>query len=224
MKTASDGTPPEATDPPAEPDTKPRNRVLRFLGTFPGLVVIAFIVALLIKGFLFQAFYIPSESMEPTLYGCHGCTGDRIVVDKIPYYFHDPRRGDIIVFSDPHPTAEPDRGVIGGFFHWMFQGIGVQHPTNEDFVKRVIGLPGDTVWASGGSVFVNGTKLEEPYLTQPTQDFPHTNVPEGTLFVLGDNRRDSADSRFGLGFVPLGNVIGKAELIIWPPSRAGLLH
>jgi signal peptidase I len=224
MKTLSDGTPPEATEPPAEPETKPRNRVLRFLGTFPGLVVLAFVVALLIKGFLFQAFYIPSESMEPTLYGCHGCTGDRIIVDKVPYYFHDPRRGDIIVFSDPHPTAEPERGVIGGFFHWMFQGIGVQHPTNEDFVKRVIGLPGDTVWASGGSVFVNGTKLDEPYLTQPTQDFPHTNVPQGTLFVLGDNRRDSADSRFGLGFVPLGNVIGKAELIIWPPSRAGLLH
>jgi signal peptidase I len=224
MKTASDTSPPEASEPQSEPEKKPRSRVVRFLGSFPGLIIVAFVIALLIKSLLFQAFYIPSASMEPTLHGCPGCTGDRILVSKIPYYFHDPRRGDIIVFSDPHPQPQPDRGVVSGFFHWMFQGLGVQHPTNEDFVKRVIGLPGDTVWASGGSVYVNGNKLDEPYLTQKTQDFPHTNVPAGKLFVMGDNRDNSADSRFGLGFVPIGNVIGKAEIIVWPPSRMGLLH
>jgi len=224
VKTASDSSPVDAPEPAPELAKKPRNRVVRFMGSFPGLLVVAFVLALIIKGFLFQAFYIPSASMEPTLHGCPTCTGDRIIVDKIPYYFHDPRRGDIVVFSDPHPTQEASRGVIGGFFHWVVQGLGVQHPDNEDFVKRVIGLPGETVWAQGGSVYVNGTKLDEPYLTQRTQDFPHTAVPQGDLFVMGDNRDDSDDSRGSLGFVPIRNVIGKAEVIVWPPSRIGLLH
>jgi signal peptidase I len=201
-----------------------RNPILRFMGELPGLILIAFILALLIKTFLMQAFFIPSGSMEPTLHGCPGCTGDRVLVDKVPYYFHDPRRGDIIVFSDPDPSKAPDRGMVGGFFHWMFQGLGAQHPDNEDFIKRVIGLPEDTVWAQDGSVYVNGTKLEEPYLTQKTQDFNRTHVPEGQLFVMGDNRENSLDSRFGLGFIPIDNVIGKAEVIIWPPSRLGFLH
>ena len=149
MKTTPERHSLEAPEPDASPQKKPRNRVLKFMGELPGLIIIAFILALLIKTFLFQAFYIPSGSMEPTL-RCP-CTGDRILVEKIPYYFHDPRRGDIIVFSDPSPGAQPERGVVGGFFHWLFEGLGVQHPTNEDFVKRVIGLPGDTVWAQGGS-------------------------------------------------------------------------
>ena len=224
MKTAPDSSSVDAAETASDVQKKPRNGVLRFLGSLPGLILIALVLALVIKGFLFQAFYIPSASMEPTLHGCDSCTGDRIIVNKVPYYFHDPRRGDIIVFSDPHPTATTSRGVVGGFVHWVVQGLGVQHPDNEDFVKRVIGLPGETVWAQGGSVYVNGVKLNEPYLTQRTADFPHTAVPQGDLFVMGDNRRDSLDSRSSLGFVPISNVIGKAEIIVWPPSRAGLLH
>jgi len=224
VKTTPERSSLEAPEPDARPQKKPRNRVLRFMGELPGLIIIAFILALLIKTFLFQAFYIPSGSMEPTLHGCPGCTGDRILVDKIPYYFHDPRRGDIIVFSDPTPGAQPDRGVIGGFFHWLFEGLGVQHPSNEDFVKRVVGLPGDTVSGQGGSVYVNGVKLSEPYLTQTTAPFQKFHVPAGELFVMGDNRGDSLDSRFGLGFIPIKDVIGKAQIIIWPPSRFGLLH
>jgi signal peptidase I len=212
----------EAPEPTAEPDAeskKHRNPILQFMGELPGLILLAFILALLIKTFFVQAFFIPSGSMEPTL-----MPGDRVLVLKVPYYFHDPRRGDIIVFEDPDPKAQPDRGVVGGFFHWMFQGLGVQKPEHEDFIKRVIGLPGETVWAKGGSVYVDGTKLDEPYLTQKTEDFPHTKVPDGELFVMGDNRGNSLDSRFGLGFIPLDKVIGKAEVIIWPPGRAGLLH
>jgi signal peptidase I len=209
----------EAPEPSAEPQKKRRNPILQFMGELPGLILMAFILALLIKTFLVQAFFIPSGSMEPTL-----MPGDRVLVLKVPYYFHDPRRGDIIVFEDPDPKAQPDRGVVGGFFHWMFQGLGVQKPENEDFIKRVIGLPGDTVWAKGGSVYVNGLKLSEPYLTQKTDDFPKTKVPDGSLFVMGDNRSNSLDSRFGLGFIPIDKVIGKAEIVIWPPSRAGLLH
>jgi signal peptidase I len=147
-----------------------------------------------------------------------------VLVNKIPYYFHDPRRGDIIVFENPNPQAVPDRGVVSGFFHWLFQGLGFQQPENEDFIKRVIGLPGDVVEGKHGSVFINGERLREPYLTQTTQPFDATTVPEGKLFVMGDNRGNSLDSRFTLGFVPIDKVIGEAFIKLWPPSRFGLLH
>ncbi len=219
MKTTPERESLEAPEPNAETKKPHRNPILQFMGELPGLILLAFILALLIKTFLVQAFFIPSGSMEPTL-----MPGDRVLVLKVPYYFHHPRRGDIIVFEDPDPKKQTSRGVVGGFVHWMFQGLGVQKPENEDFIKRVIGLPGETVWAEGGGVYVDGTKLEEPYLTQKTEDFPHTEVPDGELFVMGDNRGNSLDSRFGLGFIPLNKVIGKAEVIIWPPGRAGLLH
>jgi signal peptidase I len=203
-----------------EPGKKePRHGILGFLGEVPGLVLMAFVLALIIRTFLFQAFFIPSPSMEPTL-----VNGDRVLVNKIPYYFHDPRRGDIIVFENPNPGAAVDRGVVKGFFHWLFQGLGFQQPESEDFIKRVIGLPGDVVEGKQGSVFINGKKLREPYLTQKTQPFDATTVPMGKLFVMGDNRGNSLDSRFSLGFVPIDKVVGEAFIRIWPPSRFGLLN
>jgi signal peptidase I len=197
---------------------KHRNPVTQFLGELPGLILMAFVLALLIKTFLVQAFFIPSGSMEPTL-----VPGDRVLVLKVPYYFGDPDRGDIVVFEDPDPSGVPDRGIVGGFFHWMFEGLGVQRPDSEDFIKRVIGTPGDTVSGKDGQVFVNGEPIDEPYLTQPTDDFRKTTVPDGELFVMGDNRGNSLDSRFSLGFVPIDNVIGKAEIVIWPPGDLGLI-
>jgi signal peptidase I len=200
-----------------------RRGPLQFLKELPGLVILAFALALLIKTFLFQAFFIPSGSMESTL-----MPGDRVLVNKIPYYFHDPQRGDIIVFENPHPGAEPDRGIIGGFFHWLVQGLGFQRPgtAEEDFIKRVIGLPGDTVEGKHGDVYVNGARIPEPYLPKgiTTEPFPAHTVPADRLFVMGDNRGNSLDSRFGLGYIPIDNVVGKAFVIIWPPSRVGLLH
>jgi len=219
VKTTSGRGSLEAPEPASAPQQKKRNPVLQFMGELPGLILMAFILALLIKTFLVQAFFIPSGSMEPTL-----MPGDRVLVLKVPYYFHDPRRGDIIVFEDPDPKKAPDRGAVGGFFHWMFQGLGVQKPENEDFIKRVIGLPGDVISAKGGKVYVNDQPLIEPYLTVRTEDFASTTVPPDSLFVMGDNRGNSLDSRFGLGFIPIDKVIGKAELIIWPPSRMRLLH
>ncbi|MEP6973580.1 MAG: signal peptidase I [Actinomycetota bacterium] len=216
MKTAERGS---LEDPEPRSEKEPHHGLLGFLGEIPGLVLMAFVLALIIRTFLFQAFYIPSPSMERTL-----ITGDRVLVNKVPYYFHDPRRGDIIVFSNPNPEATPSRGLVGGFLHWLFQGLGFQQPENEDFIKRVIGLPGDVVEGKHGSVYVNGVKLNEPYLTQNTQPFPAKTVPAGKLFVMGDNRGNSLDSRFGLGYVPIDNVIGKAFVKIWPPSRFGLLH
>ena len=200
-------------------DEGPERKGLGFFGELPILVLTALVLALIIKAFLFQAFYIPSGSMEPTL-----MPGDRVLVNKVPYYFHDPHRGEIIVFENPDPNAQEDRGVVGGFVHWLAQGLGFSTNPDEDFIKRVIGLPGDTVEGKDGYVFVNGTKLDEPYLSQKTRPFDEVEVPAGDLFVMGDNRRASNDSRFGLGFVPISKVVGRAFVKIWPPGRMGLLH
>ena len=213
--------PVEAGPDGSGPDTGRRRKSrFGFLKELPALIVIAFLLALLIKSFLVQAFYIPSESMEPTLK-----PGDRVLVNKVVYHLHPPRRGDIIVFANPDPSKEPDRGIIGGFFHWITEGLGVSPPEDEDFIKRVIGLPGDVVEERpNGAMYVNGHRLVEPYLKGHdirAGGWGPETVPEGKLFVLGDNRSNSNDSRFGLGFIPIDRVIGKAFVIIWPPSRFG---
>jgi signal peptidase I len=193
-----------------------RHPVLSFLGEMPGLIVMALALALLIKSTLIQAFWIPTGSMEPTL-----APGDRVIVAKVPYYFHAPERGDIIVFAEPDPSKQPDRGPWGGFVHWLGQGLGFSPPDDPDYIKRVIGVPGDVVHAKRGAVYVNGIRISEPYLRERTANFPQTRVPEGELFVMGDNRDNSLDSRFGLGFVPIDRVIGKAVVVIWPFEHAG---
>ena len=188
-----------------------------FLRELPVLIVIAFALAIVLKTFIVQAFYIPSGSMEPTLE-----PGDRVLVVKA---FDTPERGDIIVFENPRPGRQPDRGLVGGFLHWLSEGLGFARPADEDFIKRVIGLPGETVELRNGTVYVNGLAIEEPYLQGPpdTRDFGPVKVPRGKLFVLGDNRLNSNDSRYGLGFVPRDKVVGEAFVVIWPPSRIGWL-
>ena len=192
----------------------------RFVGSLPFLVLVALGVAILIKSFLMQAFYIPSESMEPTL-----MHGDRVLVNKLAYLGGDVGRGDVIVFVNPESDGGPDRGVIGGFLHWLGEGIGVAQPEDEDYIKRAIGLPGETLEIHDETVFVDGKPLEEPYLTRQAttcnREFGPVTVPEDSLFVMGDNRCNSADSRYGLGFVPQDKVIGRAFIIIWPPSSIG---
>jgi signal peptidase I len=200
-----------------KPSEKKRKRGLSFLQELPILLLVAFLLALLIKTFLIQAFYIPSASMDPTLK-----VGDRVLVNKLVYHFHGPRRGDIIVFQDPHPGIQPHRNPFQAFFHWIGEGMGVQTSPDKDFIKRVIGLPGDTVKMDDhGVVFVNGVALKEPYLNTDTdtRPFAQVTVPNDMLFVMGDNRADSNDSRYGLGFIPLNRVVGRAFVIIWPPSR-----
>jgi signal peptidase I len=224
VKTETDRSALASPEPDEEPG-KRRNPILRSLGEMPGLILLSLVLAILIKTFLVQAFYIPSGSMENTLK-----INDRVLVSKVPYYFHDPQRGDIIVFEDPTPGKQPQRSAFGGAVHWLFQGIGFQKPDSEDFIKRVIGTPGDTVEARNGNVFVNGVKIDEPYVRGTTSDFARLKVPDGMYFVLGDNRQQSQDSRFGLGvqalpsrseigFIPREDIVGKAWIIVWPTSN-----
>ena len=186
------------------------------------LVLSALLLAILIKSFLIQAFFIPSASMEPALE-----PGDRILVCRICKVFSDATYGDVIVFSDPHPAPHEDRGIAGGFLHWLGEGIGVARPEDDDFIKRVVAMEGDTWEMRRGVMFVNGTQVREPYLAaeRDSRDFGPETVPDGMLFVLGDNRLHSGDSRFpppgGLGYVPEEKVIGEAFVIAWPFERIG---
>jgi len=202
----------------SEPRPADQEERRSFLRELPILFIVALAVAIVLKTFVVQAFFIPSGSMEPTLE-----PGDRVLVQKVVY---GPDRGDVIVFSDPQGRPGPDRGVVGGFVHWLSSTLGIERPEHEDFIKRVIGLPGETVELRDGRLFVDGVQIREPYLkgAVDTRDYGPVKVPEGALFVLGDNRLNSNDSRFGLGFVPVDKVVGRAFAIVWPPSRVGWIH
>jgi signal peptidase I len=210
----------EPTPDASEPQGGSTRERRRFVGSTPFLVLIALGVAIIIKTFLFQAFYIPSESMVPTLE-----VGDRVFVNKLAYDIGDIGRGEVIVFENPNPGEVPDRGAVSGFLHWLGEGIGFAQPENEDFIKRVIALPGETIEIRDNVVYIDGEPLDEPYLTAEAKlhngDYPATTVPEDSLFMMGDNRGNSADSRYGLGFVPIDRVVGRAFVVIWPPSSLG---
>jgi signal peptidase I len=192
-----------------------RSGPLAFFRELPGLILVAFVLALLIKTFLVQAFFIPSQSMEPTL-----DVGDRVLVNKFVYAFREPRRGEIIVFENPR-LQEPDRNPLSAFWHWIIEGLGFSTDPEKDFIKRVIGLPGETIEVNQGQVFVDGDRIEETYVSPEPDlsDFGPFTVPEGHLFVMGDNRPNSQDSRSALGPIPRGKVVGKAFIVIWPPSN-----
>ncbi|MEW6448415.1 MAG: signal peptidase I [Bacillota bacterium] len=166
-----------------------------FFGDILESLVIAIVLAILIRAFIFQPFYIPSGSMMPTLF-----QGDRIIVSKLSYRFHPPERGDIIVF---------------------------RFPLNEkkNYVKRLIGLSGETVQLSDGKLFINGREIPEPYLPPNTYfaDYGPVKVPENSFFMLGDNRMNSEDSRVW-GFLDRRLIVGKAIILYWPPNRIKLIR
>jgi len=205
------------------------------LKELPVLLIIAFGLAVLIKTFLFQAFFIPSGSMEPTLHGCPGCTGDRVLVNKIVYVFGDPQPGDIVVFEGPDTwapevqLAEP-ANWFSSVMATLGRAIGVGPPSEKDYVKRVVAVGGQTVECcdAEGRVLVDGEPVDEPYIVTdnplPSRSFGQVTVPEGRLWVMGDNRAGSADSRSHStdqysGTIAVDDVIGKAALIVWPFSR-----
>jgi signal peptidase I len=197
-----------------------------FLRELPFLLLIAFVLALVIKAFLVQAFFIPSGSMEQTLHGCPGCHGDRVLVNKLVYRFRDIHRGEIVVFNgldsfQPEVTVPPPANAFDSARRKFSSLIGLGAPGEKDFIKRVIGLPGDSVaCCTNGNVTVNGVELHEPYLFEDDhQQFGPTVVPKGKLFVMGDHRSRSSDSRAN-GPVPIDKVVGRAFVVVWPPSRA----
>jgi signal peptidase I len=207
----------------------PKKHKRGFFRELPFLIVVALALALLVKTFLVQAFYIPSESMEPTLHGCDECRGDRVLVNRLVYRFRDPRRGEVIVFVK-HSTR-PERSFAGKIVNFFTEGLGVARPDDPDFIKRIIGLPGETVQLDKNGVVTitraDGKKeqLTEPYVSDERENRPFGpfNVPKGEYFVMGDNRTHSADSRYGLGTISRGDIVGKAFVKIWPPGRMGRL-
>jgi signal peptidase I len=182
--TASPGPPP--------PTTRRARRGSRWLIEWAVVLVVAVVVAVGIRTFAVQTFYIPSASMEPTL-----MIGDRILVDKVSYHLHAVHRGDIVVFGTP---PGEDAG-----------------PDVKDLVKRVIGLPGDTISSAGGQVVIDGKPLKEPWLVPGTvtTGIATKVIPKGHYFVMGDNRSDSQDSRF-FGPIPESLIVGRVVVKIWP--------
>ena len=211
-------TPPEAgaavlagSDVPEAPPKRRRP----FWRELPVLIVIAFVVALLIKTFVLQAFYIPSASMEPTL-----DIGDRVLVEKVSYHFSGAGRGDVIVFErDVGGAADTDKPFWTDIVDGVKGLFGFPTGDSQDFIKRVIGVGGDTIEGRDGHVFVNGDQLSEPYLPPGTltSTFGPVTVGDGELFVMGDNRGNSDDSR-SFGPIPEDSVVGHAFVLVWPPK------
>lgn len=202
------------------------------------LLAIALVLTFLIQHFLGRVYSIPSGSMEQTLHGCPNCTGDRVLVDKLVYDFRDPEPGDVIVFEGPEAWTENDTTPQGSSnpvvrsLQWLGSLVGLAPPNERDFVKRVVAVGGQTVRCCDDKwrVLVDGKPLDEPYVywqngvPDARQRFDPVVVPEGTLWVMGDNRSDSCDSRCqgggGLrGVVPIDKVIGKVRSIVLPPDR-----
>jgi signal peptidase I len=179
----------------------------------------ALLVAIIIKTFLFQAFYIPSPSMEPTLK-----VGDRVLVNKLSYNLHDVHRTDIVVFERPSTDVRTVEGCDGN-------PVTITPPKSveavHDLIKRVVAVGGETVESRAGHLFINGQPLAEPYLgpnvvTPPFDTFssPCIRVPKGDVFVLGDNRTNSsASNRFGP--IPESLIVGRAFVRVWPISSVG---
>lgn len=164
------------------------------------VAIVALVVTMVLRAFVLAAFFIPSESMMPTLR-----VHDRVLVNKLSYKVHDVNRGDIVVFK--RPPGEPDASI-------------------KDLIKRVVGVPGDEVSFADGKVFVNGQELIEPYLSQPGSTFQRNEgtivVPEGQVLVLGDNRQNSFDGRM-FGTFSQDLIVGRAFLRVWPVSRVDAL-
>ncbi|MEC5149072.1 signal peptidase I [Cryobacterium psychrotolerans] len=196
------------------------------------IFVVALLISFLIKTFLVRSFYIPSGSMENTL-----LVNDRIIVNELEPKLMPIQRGDVVVFRDPGgwllPQAAVQQNPVAAGLDWLLSVVGLSAPdSNDHLIKRVIGLPGDHVSCCNalGQLSVNDVPLSEPYVNLPagasavSKDNFDVVVPENSLWVMGDNRYNSKDSRYngdtpGKGFVPIDNVVGRALVISWPLSR-----
>lgn len=183
----------------------------------PILLLVALAVAVIIKTFLVQPFYVPSESMLPTIE-----VNDRVMISKLNYQFADPQRGDIVVFISPFNEEVDNESLVQSVARHVLEAVGIRTASADDLIKRVVAIGGDTVEVKGGYLYVNGVQAYEPYLASPGQmpDFSAVVVPPDNVFVMGDNRAVSYDSR-KFGPIPEGDLLGEAVVRIWPLSRLG---
>jgi signal peptidase I len=221
------GQPEQAKQQPVSPGRAKRpakekpNGPLAVLRETATLVILAVLLAVVFKTFLVQAFFIPSGSMEPTL-----DISDRVLVEKVSYRFGDVQRGDIVVFvhNEPGLPSSESTNPVARFVTSLGQAIGLAPPSERDFIKRVVGVPGDTLNCAGGKLYRNGHVLAEPYLAEgTTTECSRVRVPPGTLYMMGDNRNNSQDSRV-FGPVDQKVVVGRAFVRIWPFGRTGWLR
>jgi signal peptidase I len=220
---------------PARRRSVMRRKEMPLWQELPLLLIVAFCLAVLIRTFLVQAFYIPSGSMQSTLE-----IKDRVLVNKVVYDMRDPLRGEIVVFRGtedwaPEVTEAVSNTFLAKLGRTIGDLVGVSRPGERDFIKRVIGLPGDKVACcdAQGRITVNGVGIDEPYiaegfnsdLSQPpiagqctSRRFAEVTVPAGEMFVMGDHRSVSQDARCQ-GTVPIENIIGRAFVVVWPSDR-----
>lgn len=187
-----------------------------FLYELPGLLLAALIVAVVIKTFVIQPFYIPSGSMIPTLE-----VDDRVMVSKVNDVFGEIERGEILVFENPYRVAE-EESIPEAVVRSVLEALGIRTSPYDDLVKRVVALGGEEIEIRDNQVLVDGFAVDEPYL-QPGASMPEFGpqvVPEGHLFMMGDNRNSSSDGRV-FGPIPVEDVIGEAVIRIWPLDRLG---
>jgi signal peptidase I len=193
--------PSEKPGAPVPPPAKSRTR--RTIIEWGAILAFAVLAAVVLRAFVVQPYFIPSGSMEPTLK-----VGDKVLVNKLSYHLHGIHRGDVVVFKRPPWDVDTANNVT-------------------DLIKRVVGLPGETISASSGHVLINGQVLKEPWLakgaTSYTANFGPVHIPAGRYFVMGDNRPDSSDSRFVLGPIPSSLIVGRAFIIVWPLGHLGSL-
>ena len=232
---ARDDEPGDSRGPSVHRHRLSRRKKGSFWRELPILVLTALVLTFLIQTFLARVYVIPSASMEPTLHGCPGCTDDRVLVDKLTYRFRSPRPGDVVVFRGTDSwgsefTSQRSDNVLVRGLQQAGSVIGLAPPDERDFVKRVIAVGGQTVKCCDkqNRVTVDGVALNEPYAVfaghEPQEDFGPVTVPQGNLWMMGDNRNNSADSRRHVadqrsGTVPVSNVIGKARVIVLPLTR-----
>lgn len=193
-----------------------KDRKRPFWVELPGLLLTALVIAVVIKTFLIQPFWIPSESMTPTIE-----VNDRVMVNKLAYELGEPNRGDVVVFRDPaEPTVE--ESIPEAVIRSVLEAVGVRTRGRDDLIKRVIGLPGETLEVRDNRVLIDGIPLDEPYLhdgVSMPDEGPFT-IGEDEVFLMGDNRQFSFDSR-RFGPIQIEDVIGRAFVVIWPPDNLG---
>jgi len=213
----SNGVPCEQT-PPTPPPLSTGSIVISWIKDVLETILPALLIVLVVNAFLAQATRVEGQSMEPTLHN-----NQRLVIEKVSYRFHPPRRGDIVVFRLPNQYVPPLTERVAA----MIRTVLTRSHTAawpDPLIKRVIGLPGETVEIREGRVYINGVQLAEPYETQLTlPDLGPRVIAPGHVFVLGDNRGGSNDSR-AFGEVPLSDIIGRAWFRYWPVEQIGLLR